>query len=102
LTAGAFGAIALAFHLLTDPGDEVVIPVPGWFAYAPMLREAGLVPVRAALTPGTFDLDLEATADAITPRTRIVVVNTPHNPTGRIYSSDSLKALADLLEDASG
>lgn len=101
LTAGAFGAIALAFHLLTDPGDEVVIPVPGWFAYAPMLREAGLVPVRATLTPGTFDLDLEAIADAITPRTRIVVVNTPHNPTGRIYSSDSLKALADLLEGAS-
>lgn len=102
LTAGAFGAIALAFHLITDPGDQVVIPVPGWFLYAPMLRQAGLVPMKAALAPDTFDLDLDAIADAISPRTRIVVVNSPHNPTGRIYSSASLRALADLLDEASG
>ena len=102
LTAGAFGAIALAFHLITDPGDEVVIPVPGWFLYAPMLRQAGLLPMKAALAPDTFDLDLDAIADAISPRTRIVVVNSPHNPTGRIYSSSSLRALADLLDEASG
>ena len=98
LTAGATGAIALAFQMLAEPGDEVVIPVPGWFVYAPMLRLAGLVPVQAPLAAETFDLDLDAIAAAITPRTRIVVVNTPHNPTGRIYSRAALAELADLLD----
>ncbi len=101
LTRGAFGAIALAFTLVMDTGAEVVIPVPGWFCYAPMLRAANLVPVKAALAPGSFDLDLAAIEAAITPRTRMVVVNTPHNPTGRIYPREALQALADLLEAAS-
>ncbi len=101
LTAGAFGAIALAFHLLTDPGDEVVIPVPGWFLYAPMLRMAGAVPVEAALDPATWDLDLDAIEAAITARTRIVVVNSPHNPTGRVYGADTWSALSALLDRAS-
>jgi len=101
LTQGAFGAIALAFHLVMDAGDEVVIPVPGWFCYAPMLRAADLVPVKATLDPVSFELDLAAIEAAITPRTRMVVVNSPHNPTGRIYSRASLEALAELLERAS-
>ena len=67
LTQGAFGAIALAFRLVMDAGAEVVIPVPGWFCYAPMLRAADLVPVRAALDPERFDLDLAAIEAAITP-----------------------------------
>ncbi len=101
LTRGAFGAIALAFQLVMDAGAEVVIPVPGWFLYAPMLRAADLVPVKAALEPERFDLDLAAIEAAITPRTRMVVVNSPHNPTGRIYGREALQALADLLEVAS-
>ncbi len=101
LTQGAFGAIALAFRLVMDAGDEVVIPVPGWFCYAPMLRAADLVPVKASLEPTRFDLDLAAIEAAITPRTRMVVVNSPHNPTGRIYPREDLQALADLLETAS-
>lgn len=101
MTQGAFGAIALALHLVADPGAEVIIPVPGWFCYAPMLRLADLEPVRVPLTPATFDLDFAAIDAAITPRTRIVVVNSPHNPTGRIYPRSELEALADLLETAS-
>ena len=54
LTQGAFGAIALAFRLVMDAGAEVVIPVPGWFCYAPMLRAADLVPVKAALDAGAL------------------------------------------------
>lgn len=102
LTAGAFAAIALAFHLLTDPGDEVVVPRPGWFLYAPMLRLAGVSPVEAPLDPRTWDLDLDAVDAAITPRTRVVVVNSPHNPTGRVYDASTWTALAELLERASG
>lgn len=101
MTQGAFGAIALAFRMLAEVGDEVVIPVPGWFCYAPMLRAADLVPVRVALEPASFDLDLAAIDAAIGPRTRLVVVNSPANPTGRIFARADLAALAALLEAAS-
>ncbi|WP_258725516.1 aminotransferase class I/II-fold pyridoxal phosphate-dependent enzyme [Cellulomonas sp. NS3] len=100
MTQGAFGAIALAFRLVADVGDEVVVPEPGWF-YAPMLRAADMVPVRASLAEGTFDLDVEAVARAITPRTRIVVVNSPANPTGRVYGRQRLAELATVLDEAS-
>src|SRR5688572_28975353 len=71
MTQGAFGAIALALALLADAGDEVVIPVPGWFCYDPMLHAANLVPVPAALDPIDFSLDIDAIARAITARTQI-------------------------------
>lgn len=100
MTQGAFGAIALAFRLVADAGDEVVFPEPGWF-YTPMLRAANLVPVRAPLTPDGFDLDVDAIARAITPRTRVVVVNSPANPTGRVYARDRLVELGAVLEAAS-
>ncbi|WP_169580973.1 MULTISPECIES: aminotransferase class I/II-fold pyridoxal phosphate-dependent enzyme [Microbacterium] len=101
MTQGAFGALQLAFALLTDPGDDVVIPVPGWFCYEPMLLIADLVPVRASLDPVTFDLDIDAIARAITPRTRIVVVNSPSNPTGRVFPKATWDALAATLGEAS-
>lgn len=101
LTQGAFAAIALAFRLVLDAGDEVIIPVPGWFCYAPMLRAADLVPVKVGLSEPDFDLDLGAIEAAITPHTRMVVVNSPHNPTGRVYPREQLQALADLLDSAS-
>lgn len=97
MTQGAFGAIALAFSLLLDPGDECIIPLPGWFCYGAMLRTRSAVPVQVPLAEGTFDLDVAAIEAAITPRTRIVVVNTPHNPTGIIYSRARLAELAAML-----
>src|SRR5512138_3807552 len=101
MTPGAFGAIALAFRLLLSPGDEVLIPLPGWFCYGSMLAAEGMKALQVPLDPVNFDLDLAAIDAAITARTRIVVVNTPHNPTGRIYPREQLEALADLLERAS-
>jgi aspartate aminotransferase len=98
LTKGAFGAIKMCFTMLLEPGDECIVPLPGWFCYGPMLAVAGAKEVQVPLDPGNFDLDLQAIAGAITPRTRIVIVNTPHNPTGRIYSRAELRKLADLLE----
>ncbi len=97
MTQGAFGAIALAFSLLLDPGDECIIPLPGWFCYGATLRARNAEPVPVPLAEGTFDLDVAAIEAAITPRTRIVVVNTPHNPTGVIYSRDRLTELARML-----
>ncbi len=101
MTQGAFGAMSLALALLADAGDEVIIPLPGWFCYEPMLRVGDLTPVRVPLDPETFDLDVDAIARAITPRTRIVIVNSPANPTGRVYSKSSWDALAAVLEEAS-
>lgn len=101
LTAGAFAAISVAFRLVLDAGDEAIYSEPAWFCYEPMLLAADAVPRKVALTKPRFDLDLEAIDAAVGPRTRLVIVNTPHNPTGRIYGREALTALADLLERAS-
>jgi aspartate aminotransferase len=101
MTAGAFGAIAVALAALVDPGDEVLYSVPSWFFYEAMTLCVGGVPVKVRLDGARFDLDLEAMAAAITPRTRMVIVNTPHNPTGRIVPRDTLVRLAEILTDAS-
>jgi aspartate aminotransferase len=101
LTAGAFAAIALAFRLVLDAGDEAIYSEPAWFCYEPMLLAADAVPRKVKLDPARFDLDLAAIEAAITKKTRLVIVNTPHNPTGRIYDAESLRALAELLERAS-
>ena len=71
---------------------------PAWFCYEPMLLAADAVPLKLKLKPPGFDLDLAAIEAAIGPRTRLVIVNTPHNPTGRIYDRDELAALAEVLD----
>ena len=98
MTQGAFGAIAVAFSVLLNPGDECILPSPGWFCYPSVLRGLDALPVKVPLDPSTYDLDLGAIEAALTPRSRVVVVNTPHNPTGVIYSRDRLAQLAALLE----
>jgi aspartate aminotransferase len=101
LTTGGFAALSVGMKLVADPGDEVIYSLPPWFAYEALLIEAGLTPVKVRIDPETFDLDLAAIAAAITPRTRIVIVNSPNNPTGRIYPAETLRQLAALLEEAS-
>lgn len=101
LTTGGFAAIALALKTVADPGDEVIYSLPPWFVYEPLVLEAGLVPVKVKINTMTFDLDLGAIEAAITDRTRVVIVNTPNNPTGRIYPPELLLRLAQLLEAAS-
>jgi aspartate aminotransferase len=101
MTTGAFGAIAAALALTLDPGDEVVYSLPPWFGYAPMIRHAGGVPVTVRARPDTFDLDLDAIAATLGPRTRMVIVNTPNNPTGRVYPPDDLARLGEILTAAS-
>jgi len=101
LTNGAFAAISVAFRLLLDAGDEAIFSEPAWFCYEPMLMAADAVPRKVALTRPDFDLDLDAIEAAIGPRTRLVVVNTPHNPTGRIYGRALLVELAARLDRAS-
>jgi aspartate aminotransferase len=101
LTAGAFAAIMVAIHLVLEAGDEAIFSEPAWFCYEPTLLAAGAVPRKVALKTPRYDLDLSAIEAAIGPRTRLVIVNTPHNPTGRIYGREILEDLAALLARAS-
>ncbi len=90
----------LAAMALLEPGDEAILPDPGWVSYGPIVSLAGgtPVPVRAADEDG-FVMRPEALAEAITPRTRMVMVNSPSNPAGSVYSRDVLRGIADLCAD---
>src|SRR2546425_13094099 len=85
---------------LLDTGDEAIIPDPGWVSYAPMASLAGAkpVPIRAADEDG-FVPSTETVADAITPRTRLLVLNSPSNPAGSVYSRSQMRGLAELAAD---
>ena len=101
MTTGGFGAIALAMKSVADPGDEVVYSLPPWFFYEALALEAGLVPVEVRWTPRPSTSTWTPSSAAITARTRVVIVNSPNNPTGRIYPEATLRALAELLDAAS-
>ena len=101
LTRGAHGALAAGMSVALDPGDEVIYISPPWFFYEAMILGAGGVPVKVRVRADNLDLDVEAIRAAITPRTRMVLINTPHNPTGRIFPAETLNALAEALEAAS-
>jgi len=101
MTPGAFGAIATALDTVVDIGDEVLYSDPPWFFYESMVLSAGATPVSVPVKVDDHDLDLDRIAAATTEKTRLVIVNTPHNPTGRIYPPDTLRGLADVLTDAS-
>ena len=92
---GAKQAIFGAVMALCDEGDEVLIPVPSWVSYTSMVAIAGATPV---LVPSNVDnsLDLAKIEAAITPQTRAIIVCSPNNPSGAVYSEESLRALADL------
>jgi aspartate aminotransferase len=101
MTVGAAGALNVLFRAVLDPGDEVVVPAPYFSEYDHYCHnhQAKLVPVRGA-RPG-FALDPEAIERAISERTRIVLLNSPNNPTGAIYSARDLTALGEVLRRAS-
>jgi aspartate aminotransferase len=101
LTNGAFAGLAAVLGLVTDPGDEVIFLSPPWFFYEALITAAGGQPVRVRVDQVTFDLDLDAIGAAITERTRAIIVNSPNNPTGKIYPPATLTALSQLLTEAS-
>ncbi len=101
LTNGAFAAISVTLSALVDPGDEVIFISPPWFFYEAMIVSYGGKPVRVKMDPDTFDLDLDAIAATITDRTRAILVNSPNNPTGKIYPASTLARLGELLTEAS-
>lgn len=95
IATGAKQAVFSSLMVLCDEGDEVLIPVPCWVSYTEMTKLSGATPVLVNCTK-EFDLDLDAIKAAITPRTRAIIICTPNNPTGRVYSESVLRELAAL------
>ena len=98
ITAGGMNAIMQACQALLDPGDEAIVPAPGWPNLNEAIRVTGGVPVPVSFrgSHGEFSLDLDDVAAAITPRTRMIVVNSPSNPTGWVMPMAQMVALRDL------
>ena len=96
VTCGATEAMAATFLALVEPGDEVLMFEPYYENYAPDAYLSGAIPKVVPLTRPSWGLDLERTAAAIGPRTRAIVITTPHNPTGRVFTAAEMEGLAEL------
>ena len=97
ITAGATQAILTAILAIVHPGDEVIVLEPCYDSYVPNIALAGGVVVRVPLQPGSFRPDFEKIKAALTPRTRAIVINTPHNPSATVWSTADMLALQALL-----
>jgi N-succinyldiaminopimelate aminotransferase len=96
VTAGATEAVAAALLALVEPGDEVIAFEPYYDSYAACVALAGGVRVPVTLRPPAFRPDLDALRAAVTPRTRLILLNSPHNPTGSVFTRAELAAIAAL------
>lgn len=101
MTNGAFGALTVMFNGLVESGDEVIYMLPPWFFYAGMIHNSGATAVPVRVRPDNHDLDIDAIAAAINEKTKAVLVNSPNNPTGKIYPPATLQALSEILQSAS-
>ncbi len=97
VTAGATQAIFTAILAIVRMGDEVIVLDPCYDSYVPNIELAGGIPVRVPLTPGSFRPDFDKIAAAITPRTRAILVNSPHNPSATVWSEQDMLRLQELL-----
>jgi aspartate aminotransferase len=95
VTAGTEEALFSIFQAYVDPGDEVLVPNPGFLAYATLARIAGATPVTYDLDPGDWRVDVDALRKKITPRTKLIIVNSPSNPLGSVIDRDTLQAIAN-------
>jgi N-succinyldiaminopimelate aminotransferase len=99
VTAGATEAVFTSIMGLIDPGDEVIVIEPFFDSYAPGVLMAGGVPVYISLHAPNWDFDFDELRAAFTPKTRAIILNSPHNPTGRVFSREELTIIADLCKE---
>jgi methionine aminotransferase len=97
VTAGATQAILTIVLAIVHPGDEVIVLEPCYDSYVPNIELAGGVVVRVPLTPGSFRPDFDKIRAAISPKTRAILINSPHNPSGMIWSKQDMLTLQDIL-----
>ncbi len=100
MSCGAGGALNVALKTLLNPGDEVLIPAPFFVEYRFYVDNCGGT-TRLVETNDDFSLDLEAIENAVTKKTKVVLINSPNNPTGKVYDEESVTALAQILEKKS-
>ena len=100
LTCGAAASLSITFHAIVSPGDEVIVIAPYFPEYRVWIETAGAVCVEVMADPSTFQVDVAAVEAAITERTRAIVVNSPNNPVGSVYSRQVLSELAAALDEA--
>ena len=98
LTAGATAALYITTATITNPGDEVIVNAPYFTEYKVMIESAGCTCVEVPMRPSDFQLDIDALDKAINPKTAAIVINSPNNPVGCIYTQENIEALAALLE----
>ena len=98
ITAGATQGIITAILAIVHPGDEVVVLEPCYDSYVPNIELAGGVAVRVPLKPGSFRPDFAAIGAALTPKTRAIVINSPHNPSATVWTREDMLALQELLK----
>lgn len=98
ITAGATQSIITAILAIVHSGDEVIVLEPCYDSYVPNIELAGGIVVRVPLTPGTFRPDFDKISAAITPRTRAIIINSPHNPSATIWSREDMLKLQNLLD----
>lgn len=99
ITSGATEALYSAITALVHRGDEVIVFDPAYDAYDPAIRLAGGHPVHLPLQPPAFAVDWDRVRDSVTPRTRMIIVNTPHNPTGAVLGPADIRALEDIVRE---
>jgi len=97
ITAGATQAIITIILAVVHPGDEVIVLEPCYDSYVPNIELAGGVVVRVPLTPGSFRPDFDKISAAITPRTRAILINSPHNPSATVWSREEMLKLQEIL-----
>ena len=97
ITAGATQAIITAILAVVHAGDEVIVLEPCYDSYVPNIELAGGVVVRVPLTSGTFRPDFDRISAAITPKTRAMLINSPHNPSGTVWTRDEMLRLQEIL-----
>ena len=98
VTAGATQAILTIILAIVHPGDEVIVLEPCYDSYVPNIELAGGSVVRVPLTPGTFRPDFDRIEAAITPKTRAILINSPHNPSGMVWTREEMLRLQEILD----
>jgi len=96
VTPGAKQAMLYSFLITTMPGDEAILLAPSWASYEPMLEFIGAVPVHVPVRKEDFHPDLEAIRDAVTDKTRMILLNSPCNPTGAVFTPDEIQGILDI------
>ncbi|MBW2436777.1 MAG: pyridoxal phosphate-dependent aminotransferase [Deltaproteobacteria bacterium] len=97
ITNGSKQALFMIFQVICDPADEVIIPVPYWVSFIEQIKLAGGKPVPVATRD--YQLNCEAIERAVTPRTKVILINSPNNPSGAVYPMADLQKIARLAED---